>query len=83
MCPHLSFSHPLFSLCRTVRGMEAEVSRSSPPLCVAVVEGDPVFPAVERRQVVPGTFPSSPPASLPPTPRLRLLLLLELAMDGV
>ena len=49
----------------------------------AVVESDPDFPAVERRQVVPGTFPSSPPASLPPAPRLRLLLLPELAMDGV
>ena len=53
-----------------------------PPLCLAVVEGDPVFPAVERRQVVHDAFPSSPPASLPFTPRFPLLLLPVFAMNS-
>ena len=87
--PHLSFSHPLFSMCRTVGGMEAEVSRSSPPLCVAVVEGDPVFPAVGRRQVDHAPLPelatcltsvyaspsSSSPSSVRHERRLKLFAL--------
>ena len=63
--------------------MEATVSRSLPAAMRAVVESDPYFPAVERRQVVHDAFPSSPPASLPSAPHLALLLLPLLAMDGV
>ena len=45
--------------------MKTEVSRSSTPLCVAVVEGDPVFPAGDVAKSTTPLFPSSPPASLP------------------
>ena len=54
-----------------------------PAAVLAVVEADPGFPAVERRQVVHEAFPSSPPASLPFAPRSPLLFLLAFAMDGV
>ena len=48
--------------------MEADAFPKLPRCVVAVVEADPVFPAVERRQVAHDAFPSSPPASLPFTP---------------
>ena len=63
--------------------MEAEAFPKLPRCVVAVMEADPVFPAVERRQVVHDDSLSSPPASLFSAPRLALLLLPLLAMDGV
>ena len=44
----LTLSSPCAAQCAV---MAADASRSSTPLCIAVVEGDPVFSAVGRRQV--------------------------------
>jgi len=41
-CHSLTLPFPCAAQCAV---MKTEVSRSSTPLCVAVVEGDPVFPA--------------------------------------
>ena len=55
--PHLSYSHPPFFLCGTVRSNGADTFPKLPRCVVAVVEADPVFPAIERRQVIHALFP--------------------------
>ena len=47
-CHSLSHTSPCAAQCAV---MAADASRSSTPFCIAVVEGDPVFSAVGRRQV--------------------------------
>ena len=77
-CQSLTLSSPCFFLCRMFAVMALRALPKPPPLCLAVVEGDPVFPAVGRRQVAHAAFPSSPLAftpscalSLSSTPKAR------------
>ena len=77
-CHSLTLPFPCAAQCAVTK---TEVSRSSTPLCVAVVEGGPVFPAGDVAKSTTPLFPSSPPASLSSAPSVLSLSSSLVAMD--